>query len=149
VRGAKPKPSHLKVIAGNPGRRPLNKREPKPSGDLKAAPDWMTVRQIKIWDEAIRTAPKGLLKELDESILSVWVIARDMHQQASAEIAQSGLMTTTPKTGDSIQSPYVAVVNRQALIMMKAAAEMGFTPSSRSRVAIDDAGEAASGWDGF
>ena len=149
MRGAKPKPSHLKVIAGNPGRRPLNKREPKPSGDLKAAPDWMTAQQIKIWEEAIRTAPKGLLKELDESILSVWVIARDMHQEASSEIARSGLMTTTPKTGDSIQSPYVAVVNRQALIMMKAAAEMGFTPSSRSRVAIDDAGEAASGWDGF
>ena len=30
MRGRKPKPTRLKVIDGNPGRRPLNKREPVP-----------------------------------------------------------------------------------------------------------------------
>jgi phage terminase small subunit len=32
------------------------------------------------------------------------------------------------------QSPYVAVANRQAEIMMRIASEFGFTPASRSRI---------------
>jgi hypothetical protein len=32
------------------------------------------------------------------------------------------------------QSPYLPVINRQALIMLKAASERGFTPVSRPRI---------------
>ena len=149
MRGAKPKPSHLKMIAGNPGRRPLNRKEPRPAGDLLCAPVWMSDAQVKIWDEAIVSAPRGLLKLLDASILGIWVVAKDLHQLANAEIGRSGPMTVTPKTGDVIQSPYVAVLNRQALIMMRAAAEMGFTPSARARVSVDKADEGSDSWDGF
>lgn len=149
MRGPKPKPTHLKSIAGNPGRRPLNKREPKPVGNLVEVPDWLTQSQIKIWERAIQSAPAGLLKSLDESILLVWVIAKDLHREASMHIAQFGMMTETPNTGEPIQNPYLAVVNKQAQIMMKAAAEMGFTPSSRSRVTLDENNDASDEWSGF
>jgi hypothetical protein len=33
-----PVPTHLKIIRGNPGKRKINKNEPKPVGDLKDAP---------------------------------------------------------------------------------------------------------------
>jgi len=35
-----------------------------------------------------------------------------------------------------MQSPYLAIANKQAQIMTKAATEMGFTPASRSRVSL-------------
>ena len=38
--------------------------------------------------------------------------------------------------GYPIQSPYVAIANRQAEIMMRIASEFGFTPASRSRIAV-------------
>ena len=38
-------------------------------------------------------------------------------------------------TGFPMQSPYLAVANRQAEIMMRIASEFGFTPASRSRIA--------------
>ncbi len=38
--------------------------------------------------------------------------------------------------GYPIQSPYVATTNRQAEIMMRIASEFGFTPASRSRIAV-------------
>jgi phage terminase small subunit len=38
-------------------------------------------------------------------------------------------------TGFPIQSPYLAIANRQAEIMMRIASEFGFTPASRSRIA--------------
>ena len=40
-----------------------------------------------------------------------------------------------------MQSPYVSQANRQAEIMMRIAAEFGFTPASRSRIATPSPAE--------
>jgi phage terminase small subunit len=37
-------------------------------------------------------------------------------------------------SGFPVQSPYVAIVNRQTEIMIRIASEFGFTPASRSRI---------------
>jgi Phage terminase, small subunit len=37
-------------------------------------------------------------------------------------------------TGYPMQSPYLAIANRQAELMMRIASEFGFTPASRSRI---------------
>lgn len=149
MRGAKPKPTALKVIAGNPGRRPLNKGEPKPQGGLGEAPEWLTVSQREVWQLAVVSAPRGLLTRLDESVLLVWVIAKDLHQQASEALQHHGLMTETPHTHVPMQSPYLAIMNKQAQIMLKAAAEMGFTPSSRSRVVLSTTDSGCEEWEEF
>jgi hypothetical protein len=38
MRGRKPKPSHLKLLDGNPGRRRLNPDEPEPLSGRQRAP---------------------------------------------------------------------------------------------------------------
>ncbi|MGH7717148.1 MAG: phage terminase small subunit P27 family, partial [Vulcanimicrobiaceae bacterium] len=43
--GRKPKPTHLKLVAGNPGKRPPNENEPQPEGDLEDAPEGLTPSQ--------------------------------------------------------------------------------------------------------
>lgn len=136
MKGRKPKPTHLKLVEGNAGKRALNKNEPMPLGNLHAAPDWLSDDQKEVWAYAISNAPHGLLRLLDQSALTVWVVAADLHRQATMAVARLGILTKSPVKGDPMQNPYLPVVNRQAQIMMKAAAELGFTPSSRSRVAI-------------
>jgi P27 family predicted phage terminase small subunit len=136
VRGAKPKPTHLKLLAGNPGKRPLNRNEPKPQGDLHDAPDWLTDEQKAGWTYAIANAPAGLMKRLDRSALTAFVVAEDLHRQATVAVGKFGLITKSPSKGEPMQNPYLPIINRQAQIMLKAAAELGFTPSSRSRVEI-------------
>lgn len=136
MRGAKPKPTHLKLLAGNPGNRPLNRNEPKPQGDLHDAPDWLTDEQKAGWTYAIENAPSGLMKRLDRSALTAFVVAEDMHRQASVAVGKFGLITKSPSKGEPMQNPYLPIINRQAQIMLKAAAELGFTPSSRSRVEV-------------
>lgn len=54
---------------------------------------------------------------------------------ATEQIQKYGAMIKSP-TGYPVQSPYVAVANRQAEIMIRIAAEFGFTPASRSRIAM-------------
>ena len=49
ARGRKPKPTALKVLEGNPGKRPLNDHEPiPPKGELKC-PSWLLPEAKKEW----------------------------------------------------------------------------------------------------
>jgi P27 family predicted phage terminase small subunit len=48
-------------------------------------------------------------------------------------IQKYGTMIKSP-SGYPVQSPYLAIANRQAEIMMRIASEFGFTPASRSRI---------------
>lgn len=147
MRGRKPKPTALKLIAGNPGKRALNAHEPQPRTDLAALPAWLTERQQATWREVVELSPPGLLKDVDASVFAVWVVAFDLYQEASEKLARTGMLIKAPNTGVPMQSPYLAIVNRQAQIMLKAAAEMGFTPASRSRVVVKrDASAADDPW---
>ncbi len=137
MRGRPPKPTLIKKLNGNPGKRPLNEHEPVPDGDLYEAPTWLSDTQREAWSFAITRAPPGLLKELDRSILTIWVVAEDMHREAAEKIAQYGLLTKSPNAGLPIQSPYLAILNKQAQIMLKAGAELGFSPASRTRVQVE------------
>ena len=55
--GPPKKPTALKLVAGNPGKRALNKLEPKPRGNLYDAPDWLTDTQRVGWAYAIELSP--------------------------------------------------------------------------------------------
>ena len=137
MRGVKPKPTHLKEVTGNPGKRPLHDAEPNPVGDLFAPPEHLTPAQKAIWTTVIANAPAGMLKRLDCSILVTWVVAYDYHQQASAQIAKFGLLLKAKdEAGQPYQNPFLAIVNRQAQIMIRAGEQLGFSPSSRSRVRV-------------
>src|SRR5690606_5556154 len=136
MRGRKPTPTALKIIAGNPGKRALNAHEPQPRAGLTQAPDSLTERQAATWTNVVALAPPGLLKDIDASVFTVWDVAYDLYQEASDRLSQTGMLIKAPNTGVPMQSPYLAIVNKQAQIMMKAAAEMGFTPASRSRVVV-------------
>lgn len=135
MRGRKPKPIHLRLLDGNAGHRPLNANAPDPSGNLNAAPDGLDETQRAIWDEAIAAAPTGLLRRLDASVLLVFVRAKDIYLKAAAKVDATGLVVKSGK-GLPIQNPYLSVMNRQSEIMLKAIADMGFSPSSRSRVEV-------------
>lgn len=136
MRGRKPKPTHLKLLDGNAGQRPINQDESMQEGEIESAPAWLTPKQKEIWNEALAAAPPGMLRSLDASIFCVWVVARAVHQEAAEKVGKFGAMIKSPTTGQPIQSPYVGIMNRQAQIMMKAVSEMGFSPTSRARVKI-------------
>ena len=133
MRGRKPIPTQLHELHGKPGQRKMPAREPKPVGDLSTPPEWMSDDQKASWNYALSNAPPGMLRRIDRGALAVWTVAEDLHRQAV--IKQNGLSLLVQAPGGSaIQSPYLPIINRQALIMLKAATEMGFSPVSRPRI---------------
>src|SRR5690554_3515973 len=105
----------------------------------------MTESQRQGWDYAVRHAPPALLSRLDAGILAVWVVAEDLHRQACASVAKYGLVTKSPSQGLPMQNPFLPIVNRQAGIMLKAASELGFSPTARARKGMGATGKADGG----
>jgi P27 family predicted phage terminase small subunit len=145
MRGRKPTPTVLKKLHGNPGDRPLNIREPIPEGDLITPPDYLTAEQRENWAYALRYAPPGLLRKIDRAQLVAFVVAEDLYRQAVAMQARAPSLLMRvgppPAAGEPDnrplqQSPMLAIINKQAIIMNKIAAELGFTPASRARVQV-------------
>jgi P27 family predicted phage terminase small subunit len=134
--GRKPLPTVVKQTKGTLRQHRVNRHEPKPEGDLIEPPEYMSEGAKAAWRYALESAPPGLLKKLDMSILEVWAQAADLYRKAQAGLAKTGLLVKAPNTGVPMQSPYLAIANKQAQIMAKAATEMGFTPASRSRVTL-------------
>lgn len=65
VRGPKPKPTALKKLAGNPGKRALPKDEPVFTG-LAVRPNWLTVAARRVWEDLAPVSEKvGLLTDGD------------------------------------------------------------------------------------
>lgn len=133
--GRKPKPTQLKVVTGTFRKDRANMREPKLSGDLADAPAHLLDAERDVWRYAIANAPKGLLKKLDLSVLEAWVGAYVLREEAKQKVAIAGQVVKSP-SGYPIVNPYLSNMNKQTLIMLKAAAEMGFTPTSRSRIVV-------------
>lgn len=133
MKGRKPKPLHLKVVSGTAQASDL------PETALQASlmpPDWMTESQRQGWAVAVENAPQGLISDIDVGLLTIWVVAEDLHRTAAEAVSKFGLITKSPKQGEPMQNPYLAILNRQAQIMMKAASELGFSPTSRSRPGV-------------
>ena len=142
MRGRKPKPTYLRAIEGTADqKRHQRPDEPQPERDLLVPPHHLTEVQKDLWRCALATVPEGLLKEIDSSTFEAWIVARSIHAEAAGKVATLGLLVRSPVTNTPMQNPYVSIMNKQAQIMLKAAAEMGFTPSSRTRVKISPRGK--------
>ncbi len=144
MRGRKPKPTYLKLLTGNPGKRPLNEREPqpRPEPEIPVAPLELSAEARAEWDRVAGELSRlGTLTLVDRAALAAYSQAYGRWIQAERSIAEmaqrdqltGGLMIKTTN-GNAIQNPLVGMANRAMSDMVRYAAEFGMTPSSRSRI---------------
>jgi P27 family predicted phage terminase small subunit len=144
MRGRRPVPTRIKVLTGNPGKRPLNEHEPRPEPQIPDCPPQLGPLAREEWNRlTTELASLGMITALDRSALATYCNAYGLWAEATEAIQKYGTMVKSP-TGYPIQSPYVSIANRQAEIMMRIACEFGFTPASRSRISApaDDSSQA-------
>jgi P27 family predicted phage terminase small subunit len=135
MRGRRPKPTRLKVLTGNPGKRPLNATEPRPDAVVPDCPPELGEIARREWNRLVgELAALRMITNLDRAALAAYCGAYALWAEATEAIQKYGTMIKSP-SGYPVQSPYVAIANRQAEIMMRIASEFGFTPASRSRIA--------------
>ncbi|MCX4146760.1 MULTISPECIES: phage terminase small subunit P27 family [Paraburkholderia] len=133
MRGRKPIPTALKLVRGNPGKRPLPKTEPRPELAV-LVPDWLSPAARKHWPtiaDPLRAA--GLLTALDTTALGLYCEAFARWQYANEQIVKLGPVVEGA-AGYSVKSPFVTIANTAYEQLTRMLVEFGMTPSSRSRV---------------
>ena len=140
--GPPPKPTAIKDIEGNRGKRPLNEREPEPTPGCDA-PFWLPPGAIAEWERVYPELDSlGLATVVDQAALACWCVAVDMLERATKQ-----LVPTEENPTPEIQitdSGYETVsgaelMRRQSMKDIRAfCQEFGFSPASRSRIAVPE-----------
>ncbi len=139
--GRKPKPTALKVLEGNPGKRPLNTKEPKPKSNAPKCPTWLEVEAKKEWRRMSKQLElMGLLTEVDMAAFAGYCQAYARWKEAEEFISKHGTIVKTP-SGYWQQVPQVSIASNYLKIMGKFCEQFGLTPSARSRLVADKSGD--------
>jgi P27 family predicted phage terminase small subunit len=130
----------MKVLRGNPSKTRLNANEPKPSaadpsfdtpppeldGDEVARKEWARVAPI------LRLC--GLVSEGERSALLALCQQWSRYLEATSKVRSLGMIVKKP-SGIPVTNPYLAVSDHALAACHKLWAELGLTPSGRSRMA--------------
>lgn len=140
--GRKPKPTALKLVTGNPGKRPLPKKEAKVAISEPQPPAFLCDDAKVEWGRVVSVLyAAGLMTELDRAALAAYCAAygrwaqaeRAINRMAAKDELNAALMIKTTN-GNAVQNPLVGIANKAKSDMVRYASEFGMTPSARSRV---------------
>ncbi|PVE25797.1 phage terminase small subunit P27 family [Microvirga sp. KLBC 81] len=136
MRGRKPKPTRLKLIEGNPGKRPLNPHEPQVPTKAPTCPSHLNPTAKAEWKRLASDLHRlGILTEMDRAVLAAYCQAYGRWVEAERKLKETPLLIKLP-SGYIQQSPWLAIANKQLELMHKYLAEFGLSPASRTRVEV-------------
>jgi P27 family predicted phage terminase small subunit len=140
LRGPVPEPTTLKVIRGNPGKRPLNKLEPKrealSTAQIKRkCPNDLSVTAQIWWKYYAKVfADSHIVTETDLGMLSQLTVATAERVEFERKLAAAGPLYVAPKTGYIQISPLYSLVSSARDREYRLLREFGASPSSRTAV---------------
>lgn len=143
TRGRKPKPSSLKVIQGNAGKRKLNDSEPQAEAlqQIPEAPAWLTELGIEAWDHlASWLVGSKILTVTDLHNLEAFCSAYSRWRDAEEHYAKEGPVVEGA-TGGPVKNPAATVINESLKQMAMFGSALGLDPASRVRLAVPGSGE--------
>lgn len=136
-RGRKPKPTVVKILEGNPGKRSLNTNEPVPERKAPSCPSWLEEEAKIEWNRmAEQMEQLGILTEIDMAAFAGYCQSYARWKEAEEFLSQHGTIVKT-KSGYWQQVPQVSIAQTYLKIMNKFCEQFGLTPSARSRIVTD------------
>jgi len=157
--GPAPKPTNLKTLEGNPGKRQISRKEPQPRPEMTTCPPFIKGAGRQEWKRITKYLyPLQLLTGLDRAALAgycsswgLWVeaeqeLARLRREYAALaelqkknpkmKITASNGMVVMTSNGNAIMEPMLSVRKQAMEQMHKFLVEFGMTPASRSRIEV-------------
>ena len=145
--GRIPKPTALKLIEGNPGRRKIAAGEVAPSVVAPHCPPHLTEDARAEWERIVPLLIKHyLVSELDTASLALYCQSFGRWCEAERRIEEmrekggDGMLVKAP-SGYPIQNPYLAIANRAMDDCYKYLQQFGLSPSARTRVQATPQGD--------
>jgi hypothetical protein len=138
LRGRKPKSLAEKRLTGTLRKHPVTPAVPEPpEGDLPCPLEVeRNPRAASYWEMYLASTAPGHLAPLHAPLLTRLCLALAYADEATAQVQAVGLLVKAPNTKLPIQSPWLAIMNRQTEIARKLAAELALPPAQRSRAGM-------------
>lgn len=140
--GRRPTPTHLKVVTGNPGKRAINKNEPKPPADPVKMPAHLNATAKSAWTNVKSILGRmGVLSKADEYALERLVSCYAEIRDCEKAIKTHGRTYETYNDSGGIMHrprPEVAMLADADRRFKSYLVEFGLTPAARSKIQIDE-----------
>lgn len=140
-RGPPPTPTHLRVLNGNPGKRPPNRREPRPAKTSPRCPAWLSKDAKNAWKRMVPALRAiGVLTSVDGEALAAFCQTYARWRQAEEFLDQHGMVYPLRDEKGNLrcmqQFPQVSIARNMLLLMRSFLQEFGMTPASRTRIEL-------------
>lgn len=162
MKGRKPTPSHLRLVQGNRGKRPINKAEPMPARSRPSAPAHISDAAREVWGQAVLILDEmGVLTRADVFAVEVLCEALADHRACGETIRECAASARSAAEGGeesdfTTDGRYYRTINQAGGVMWRShpavslrsdadrrvkawCAEFGLTPSARSRIVTGEA----------
>lgn len=151
MRGRKPTPTVIRLLRNNPGKRPINVDEPIPDGLATECPEELTDPVAReTWTRTIVPAiNRGQVTSGDRENAIGYCALWAQWRSQDAEASRHPHVVASGPSKHPIPNPARGMANKTWLMFCKTSAELGLTPSSRSRVTVNKAGRQMSAVEKF
>lgn len=138
--GRKPKPTALKLLTGNPGKRAINKNEPAASKSKPRPPSWLNGRAKSIFRLLVkRLDGMGYASASHTEALALAAWRLEQVEACGKLLNENGLTYETKNQRNATvvkPRPEVAMQGEAARHAQSLLAEFGLTPSSATRIQV-------------
>jgi P27 family predicted phage terminase small subunit len=132
----KKKPTAIRRLEGNPGKRALPTNE-VPNIGKPEPPAHLTPDQLARWQDIVGSLPVELLSRADVQVLERMAVAWATFRQTCTLINQAGLLTRGQR-GEPVYNPLLRVRTAATEEMQACGLLLGLSPLARSRLTAPD-----------
>lgn len=130
------KPTNIKLLEGNPGKRPINKKEPQPEKELLKCPSWLNNIAKYEWNNLSKQLYNlGLLTKVDKIMLAEFCQSYSRWREAESQLKKDKFLI--PTKGGFKMNPLIAISKIYTSQMNYCIAKLGLSPSDRAKLEID------------
>jgi phage terminase small subunit len=135
--GRRPKPTAMKLLRGNPGKRRLNEAEPQPPAGEVTAPASLSAKAQAVWTEIAPVAiAMGTLTPAD-----VWAFGTLCELEATRRLVSQAT---------TLDAPHLLKLERETAMALRPYYEkFGLEPVGRSRIKVLPTEKPKSRWAGI
>ena len=147
-------PTAIRIQRGNPGGRPLNKREPKPRAGIPKCPAWLSEKARQHWKEIVpELRAMNVLTLADGDVLAAYCQIWARWRLAEEYLNEHGdVATIYDGRGQIVQtkeSPHISIARNLLQLLNRYQQELGLTPSARTRIRVEKPSPEASEFERF
>ena len=137
TRGPAPKPTVMKQLAGNPGKRPLNGEEPQFDASAPTCPRHLSTTARREWKRVVHIlVDAGVVTQVDRAILALYCQSYGRWVDAENKLAKGEMTEETPN-GMVVQAAWLQIANKAMEFVKRYAEQLGMTPAARSRIHVE------------